>query len=605
MSIVHAPRRRIAYFMLLLIAGLVVIGARVAYIQFVQGPQLAAQARLQLKDTQALQSPRGTIYDRAGRELAISSTAPSLYVNPRQFNKNPGEAAVWLAPMLRMNVQDVAERLGSSGSFMWLKRTLDHEQAEAVTKLIKEQHIRGLAFIEEGKRHYPNEELAAHVLGFVGVDDVGLEGIESHLDKIIKGGSQSQTVETDGKGRPIFSSTLSYEPRRHGKSVYLTIDSHIQFIVEQSLDKVMAKTQAQGVTAIVMNPRTGEILAMSSRPGFNPNRFGRYSAGAFKNRAVSIIYEPGSTFKAITAAAALNEGKMLPQERFYDQGYVEVSGRRIKNWSGENYGNISFSDVIKMSLNTGFVEIGLRLGGATLTEYTRNFGFGRPTGIELPGEEEGLLFKPGDMRQVDVATMSIGQSIAVTPLQLLTAVSAIANEGVLLKPYLIKEIHNPDGSVFSITPSSPIRQVVSPETARQLTGLLERVVSEGGGSKAAVKGYRFAGKTGTAEKLKDTGGYEENHYIASFVGYGPVEDVRLAALIVIDDPVGPYYGGEIAAPVFAEIMTQVTRYLNLKPYAPPDLHLQPGGGKALQGDASFSRQAKLPAPFAYAIIMTG
>jgi stage V sporulation protein D (sporulation-specific penicillin-binding protein) len=267
------------------------------------------------------------------------------------------------------------------------------------------------------------------------------------------------------------------------------------------------------------------------------------------------------------AAAALQEGLVSPEEHFIDKGYVEVSGRRINNWTDEPYGSVSFTEIIKESINTGFVQVGLRLGGTKLNDYARAFGFGRPTGIEVPGEEEGIMFKTDEMRQSDVATMSIGQSIAVTPLQLLTAVSAIANDGVLLKPHIIKEIYNADGTLYSAKAIEVIRQVISPDVAHTLTMLLEKVISEGGGKKAAVKGYRFAGKTGTAERLLEGGtGYEAGHYIASFVGFGPVEEPQVAILVMIDDPVGfHYYGGDIAAPIASEILTQVVRYLNIRP----------------------------------------
>ncbi|MCX7779568.1 MAG: transpeptidase family protein [Negativicutes bacterium] len=558
--------RRILYFLLaLLLAGAILTG-RFAWLQLVQGQQLKAKAAVQLRDTKALQSPRGTIFDRNGRELAISSLSKSLYANPQELDKDAGVLAEMLSPILGMKAADIKERLRADARFIWIKRTLDKEQAEKVSRLIKEQQLKGFGFIEESKRYYPNDTLAAHVLGFVGTDDAGLDGVEMVLDKTIKGELSQQIVETDSYGVPIYKSIFTFLPRKEGKSVLLTIDNTIQFIVEQSLDRVMARTKARSATAIVINPRTGEILAMANRPAYNPNRFFDYGPAEWKNRAVSIIYEPGSTFKAIVAAAALQEGVVRPEERFQDNGYVEVSGRRIKNWDGGSYGNIAFVDIIKNSINTGFVQVGMRLGASRLNDYARAFGFGKATDVELPGEEEGLLFETANMRASDLATMSIGQSIAVTPLQLLSAVAALANDGVLLKPHIIKEIRNPDGSVVSSVATQPVRQVVSAETARIMTGMLEKVVTEGGGKKAAVKGYRFAGKTGTAEKLRSGGGgYEAGKYIASFVGYGPVDDVQVAALVIIDDPSGVYYGGEVAAPVFSEIMTQVMRYLNIKP----------------------------------------
>ncbi|MDT8903111.1 penicillin-binding protein [Anaeroselena agilis] len=565
-------RKTIAVTMFLLLAAIAALVGRIAWVQFVEGRELAERSRTQLRDNKLLQSPRGTIYDRSGRELAISSLRKSLYVNPRELNKEPAAMAAKLAPILDMKMETVRDRLLAGGSFVWLKRTLEPETAQKVIDLIKAENIRGFHFIDESKRYYPNDGLAAQVLGFVGTDDIGLSGVEMALDKTIKGELVRQAVDTDSYGIPILRSSVKFKPVKQGKSVFLTIDSAIQFIVEQSLDKVMARTQAKGATVVIMNPRTGEILAMASRPGFDPNRFYRYGASEWKNRAVSIIYEPGSTFKAVVAAAALQENVVKLHDRFVDKGYVEVSGRRIKNWNGDSYGTVPLVDVIKNSINTCFVEIGLRLGADRLNKYARAFGFGKATDIELPGEEEGLLFRSKEMRDSDVATMAIGQSIAVTPLQLVTAVSAIANEGVLLKPYIVKEIYNADGTLASATPTQRVRQVISPETAKLLTGLLEKVVSEGGGKRAAVKGYRFAGKTGTAERLKESGGgYEAGSYIASFVGFGPVEDPQVAALVVIDDPVGAYYGGEIAAPVFGEIMNQVMRYLTIRPHNAAEL----------------------------------
>ncbi|HWR42752.1 penicillin-binding protein [Sporomusa sp.] len=559
-------QKRLALFLLLTIFALVGLAGRIAWIQFGEGQRLSAKVRDQLRESRVMQSPRGTIYDRNGRELAVSSMTKSLYANPREI-KDANALADLLAPALGISPEGLKERLMTGSSFIWIKRTLEPEQAKAVAALIKEHGLTGLGFVEESKRYYPNDSLAAQVLGFVGTDDVGLEGIEMALDKTIKGRELKQVIDTDSHGTPIFKSIFSFIPEKQGKSVYLTIDSNIQYIVERALDNAMAKTGAKAATVIIMQPKTGEILAMASRPTYNPNQFERYGSEQWKNRAVSIVYEPGSTFKSVIAAAALEDGKVRPDERFVDKGFVEISGRRIKNWSDESYGEVSFTDIIKNSINTGFVEIGMRVGAAKLTSYVRSFGFGKTTGIELPGEEEGLMFDPKEMRDSDTATMSIGQSIAVTPIQLTAAIAAIANDGVLLKPRIIREYHNADGTLAEVFEPVAIRQAISPETARTLTSMLEKVVSEGGGKKAAVKGYRFAGKTGTAEKLKPGGnGYLAGRYIASFGGFGPVEDPQVAALVVLDDPSGVYYGGEIAAPVFNDIMSQVMRYLSVRPH---------------------------------------
>lgn len=557
--------KRIIFFLSALFLLIILVAGRIAWIQFVNGKTMSSKIATQLRESKALYSPRGTIYDRHGRELAISSMTKSLYANPSEI-KEVDEVAKELAIILEMNPEDIKKKLTAGGQFIWIKRMLEPAVSDKITAMIKQHDIKGLAFIEESKRYYPNDTLAAQVLGFVGTDDVGLDGLEMALDKIIKGNLFKQLIDTDSHGIPIFKSIFTFSPSKQGKNVYLTLDSGIQFIVEQSLDKAVASTGAKGATVIVMDPRTGEILAMANRPTYNPNQFYKYSDNEWKNRAVAYNYEPGSTFKSIVAAAALQEGKVYPEEVFVDQGYVEVSGRRIKNWSGDAYGNVSFVDIIKESINTGFVQIGMRLGAYKMTEYAQAFGFGKGTGIELPGEEEGLLFEPKDMRDSDIATMAIGQSIAVTPLQLVRAVGAIANNGVLLKPHIIKEIRNMDGSLDREIPTEPLRQVVSPETARKLTGMMEKVVSEGGGIKAAVKGYHFAGKTGTAEKLKDSGsGYSAGRYVASFVGFGPVEDPQVAILVVLDDPSGVYYGGQIAAPVAGDILGQIMRHLNIRP----------------------------------------
>lgn len=559
-------QKRIAIFLIAVFGCMVLLVGRLLWIQVVQQDRLAERAKNQLKDSRQLQSPRGTIYDRYGRELAVSTLTKSLYANPSEI-KDPDTTAAVLAPLLGVKPEDIKERISGGGQFIWLKRRLEPAVSDSVKAAIKEHDLKGLEFQDESKRYYPNDRLAAQVLGFVGTDDNGLDGLEMTLDKVVKGSLAEHWVDTDSRGVPIFQSIFRMKPPKQGKEVYLTLDATIQFIVEQALDKAMVETKARAASVIIMNPRTGEILAMANRPTYNPNEFYKFSDQEWKNRAVSYNYEPGSTFKSIIAAAALQEKVVQPDERFIDNGYIEVSGRRIQNWSGDSYGNIGFLDVIKNSINTSFAQIGMRLGAQRLIDYAKAFGFGQRTGIMLPGEEAGLLFDPKNMRDSDVATMSIGQSIAVTPLQLITGVAAIANDGVLLKPHIIKEIRNADGTVDSSASTETVRQVISPATAHSLAALMEKVVSEGGGKRAAVKGYSIAGKTGTAQKLNEQGGgYYEGRYISSFVGFAPIEDPQLVVLVVLDDPSGIYYGGEIAAPVAGEIFTQVFRHLNILPH---------------------------------------
>ena len=432
--------------------------------------------------------------------------------------------------------------------------------------MIAKDKIRGLEFLEESRRVYPNEMLAAHILGFVGTDDKGLSGVEMAMDSTLKGKTHQQILDTDSKGIPIFKSIFAFSKPKAGQSIYLTIDNSIQFAVEQALDNALVRTKAHAATMIVMNPKTGEILAMASRPAFNPNTFYRYKDQEWRNRAIASIYEPGSTFKSLVAAAGIQEKVVTSTEVLNDTGARDVGGRVIKNWDGGSYGKMPFSDFVKYSINTGFAEVAQRMGGERMLKYSEIFGFGKASGIELPGEEEGMLISLKTMQPSDAATMGIGQAVAVTPLQLITAVSSLANDGKLLKPHIIKEIRDSDGLLVSYSSPQVVRQTVSTEVAREVAGLMEKVLTEGGGKKARVPGYRFAGKTGTAERLRDNGnGYDPGRYIASFVGFGPLEDVQLAGLVVIDSPSGLYYGGEIAAPVFSEVMSQVVRILGLRP----------------------------------------
>ena len=567
-------QRNIGKLGLAMLAVLALVVFRYAWLQLVQGSELAARMRAQVGESYLVQSTRGAILDRSGREMAVSTMTKSLYVDPNHV-KEPEVLARELAPLIGLTEQQVLDDIAEGGGFQWVKHHLAQDEYEAVRQLMKEKEYTDcLNFVDEAKRYYPNDVLAANVLGFVGTEDKGLDGVEQALDGLLKGEVEEEYLQTDRSSRPILSSIFSRQKRYKGdycKTVTLTIDSSIQFMVEQELDRAMAENGPKAITCIVMDPKNGEVLAMAGRPSYNPNKFWDYSPESWKNRAVSFIYEPGSTFKAMVAGAALQENVVSPNQVFVDPGYVMVSGRRIQNWSGESFGTVTFTDVVKQSLNTGFAQVGLSLGAEKLTDYAKRFGFGEQTGIDLPGEEYGILFNPDDMRDSDIATMSIGQSIAVTPLQLVTAMSAVANDGVLLKPHIVKEIRNADGSLYLENQRTEVRRVIESSTDKTLMGLLEQVVATGGGHKAAVKGYRIAGKTGTAQKIREDGaGYMDGRYIASFCGFAPVEDPRVTVLVIIDDPtLGSYYGGQIAAPVAGRIFSQLMRYLHIEPSSDP------------------------------------
>ncbi len=559
-------RLRVALlFMALAVFGILICG-RLFYLQVVRGSYFAELDLAQAEEVRSLQSPRGTIYDRNGKVLAVSAVTLSLYADPQELNRDPQVLAQTLAPLLSVSEAKLAEKLAQTNRFVWLERMLDKEVSDQVKALIEQQKITGLHFLEESKRYYPNGNLLAQVLGFVGIDDKGLDGIEMVLDEEIKGDSKQQTIITSRYGTPILKSTLSQLFPDEERSVYLTIDAQIQFFAERALDRAMGTTRAAGGSIIVMDPRTGEILAMANRPTYNPNRFEEGTEEDFRNRAVTDLYEPGSTFKPIIAAAALASGSITPETVLHDTGEVYASGHTIQNWNGEGYGDVRLVDIIKYSINTGFAMVGLRTGGDVLTDYAKRFGFGRPTGIELPGEGEGILFNPDDMRDSDIATMSIGQSIAVTPLQMLQAYGALANGGKMMKPHVIASIVNPDGTTYQASKAEEVGQPITPEVDHTLVPMLEQVVSGGGGVKAQVNGYRLAGKTGTAQKLDtEHGGYLDGRYIASFIGFGPIEQPEAVCLVVLDDPEGVYYGGQIAAPVFAEVMGEIMRYRGIHP----------------------------------------
>lgn len=583
-------QKRIIKLVMILLAFMGVVVFRYAWLQLVQGSELAERMRWQVGHDYSVQSPRGAIVDRNGRELAVSTMTKSLFVDPNHV-ENPKELARDLAPLVGKTEQEVLDDIAVGGGFSWVKRRLEQSEYEAIRVLIRQKgYAVCLGFRDEAKRYYPNDVLAANVLGFVGTDDKGLDGIEQALDKYIKGEVTESFIYADTRDRPILESIFS----QHGyqgdkcKTIQLTIDGAIQFIVEQELDRAMAENDPVAITCIAMDPRTGEVLAMANRPSYNPNRFWDYNQEVWKNRAVSYIYEPGSTFKAVVAGALLQEGIVTPNQTFVDPGFVMFSGKKIQNWNGDSFGTVTFADVVKQSLNTGFATFGYELGADKLIDYARLFGFGEQTGIELPGEEYGILYSPYEMVDSDIATMSIGQSIAVTPIQLITAFCAIANDGILLKPHIVKSIKNANGTTYSETRVEEVRRTLDSPTDKTLVGLLEQVVATGGGGKASVRGYRIAGKTGTAQKVNEYGwGYDEGKYIASFCGFAPVESPQIALLVMIDEPWGAFYGGQIAAPVASRIFAQIFRYLRIEPSdAPLGLDSDEVDEEIGEGDAS-------------------
>ncbi|MBP9551091.1 penicillin-binding transpeptidase domain-containing protein [Veillonella sp.] len=550
---------------LIMVAGVLVL--RLFFLQIVDTSDLEAKNLSQVQVDRKLQSPRGTIYDRHESPLAMSVFTKSLYADPQMLKKNPEDIAELVAPYVSISKEAIVENLKEDTAFVWLDRMMEPDKSKAVEKIIEDEKLEGLNFVEESKRYYPNGNLAAQVLGFVGTEDKGLDGLEMVLDDELKGGLTKEVVATDRKGNAIFGSVLAQYLPDKGKSVTLTIDATVQFIAERALEQAMVDTKPAHASVIVMDPKTGEILAMANRPTYDPNHYDKGKEQDFKNIAVTNLYEPGSTFKPIIASAALASGKWTVDTVYNDTGSIMASGHVMQNWNGEGYGKVRLLEILKFSINTGMARLGLTTGPEILSEYVHKYGFGQPTGIELPGEGEGLLFNPEEMADIDTASMSIGQGIAVTPLQMVRAFGAIANGGILMKPHIVKAYNNPDGTVASETQTESQGQAIPENVASTIVDILEKEVSEGGGNKAMVEGYHFGGKTGTAQKLNtEYGGYLDGRYIASFIGFGPVEDPKFVVLVAIDDPSnGSIYGGQIAAPVFKDIMSQLVRYYQISP----------------------------------------
>jgi len=507
---------------------------------------------------------RGTIRDVKGRELAVSVSADAVYAIPADID-DPLETAKQVSRILGLDAETVRKKLSEPQATVWIDRRVDPEKAASLRKL----NLRGIGFAERGQRFYPKDKLAAHVLGIVGIDNQGLEGIEVQYDSFLQGTRGQVRSERDATGKEIPGGVTEFIPPVDGNDLYLTIDEVIQYIVERELDKGMAELKAKRGMILAMDPKTGAVLAMASRPAYNPNRYFEESDSLRRNPIVSDAYEPGSTFKIVTAAAALEEGVVRPDDTFFDPGFIKVGDRHLRCWLAGGHGSQTFTEATENSCNVVFATLGARLGQERFYKYIQAFGFGSPLGIDYPGEATGLLQRPKSVGPVELANISFGQGISVTPIQLLSALSAIANGGTLMRPQLVSKIVDPEGFVVKEFKEDPIRQVISKDTSKELSLILESVVVNGSGFRAKVPGYRVAGKTGTAEK-PEKGGYSDKR-VASFLGFAPVEDPKIAIIVIWDEPdVGTSYGGVVAAPTFQAILKDVLRYMEIPPSMPPE-----------------------------------
>ena len=547
---------------------------RLGWLQVIRAGDLAAMAERQYSRTVVLQAQRGPIVDRHGTALATSSPAESLFAQPRGVG-DPVRVAARLAPLIGVPERELHASLTGGKSFVWLRRRLPPSVAVDVRALREP----GLGFLPEPLRLYPNRELAAHVVGFEGTDG-GLEGIERALNDTLVGTPGKAVVGRDALGREVVTEAILQKPAP-GHGVMLTIDHTIQYLAEREIDAAYRRTHAKAAMAVVLEPRTGDVLAIAVRPTFNPNTFLDVpSRDHWRNRAVTDPFEPGSTFKVIMAAAALEEGVVRPEDRIWaENGSITIAKTTIRDW--KKYGWLSFGEVLQNSSNVGSIKVGLALGRERYYRYMTAFGFGALTGVGLAGESRGQLRDPQRWSALSLPTMSIGQEVSVTALQLVAAFGAVANGGTLMQPRLVRSIFDAEGRETRRFEPQAVRQVITPETARTLTRLMTQVVSQGTGHNAAIPGYDVAGKTGTAQKLDpNTRRYSRAPGVLSFVGFAPADEPRLAMLVMLDEPKNEKWGSEAAAPIFSAIGAEVLRYLEVTPRdaAPVSIVMGPAEG---------------------------
>jgi cell division protein FtsI (penicillin-binding protein 3) len=544
------------------------IEVRLVYLQILHHADLVSRAERQQLRTIPAPAKRGDILDRKGRVLATSVDADSIYAVPSEV-ADAGAAVQKLceafADCTRKERQQLIDKLGNQKAFAYVRRQVSPDQARRVSAL----NLDGVGFIKESRRFYPNKELAAHLLGYVGLDNIGLGGLESTYDGQIRGKAGTILVHTDAR-RHAFS-RLEHPPTS-GSTVELTIDEYLQHIAERELHAGVVENHAAGGTAIIMNPHTGEILAMANEPTFNPNAYRDSDEAERRNRAVQDLYEPGSTFKVVTASAAIEE-KIMPLNTMIDVsgGQIRVDRGRIVH-DTHNYGVLSFTDVIVKSSNVGAIKIGFKLGTARLSEYVSRYGFGHPVSPDFPGESPGIVWRPDKWTDSALASVSMGYQVGVTPLQMVAAVSAVANGGEYVEPRVIRAIYQ-DGRRYAVRPKI-VRRTISADTAAAMTAIMEGVVERGTATRAQIPGYTIAGKTGTSAKLIN-GHYSSSDWNASFVGFLPSRDPKVAIIVVTDSPhTQGHTGGVVSAPVWKRIAEPTLQYLGVGPTlnpAPPVL----------------------------------
>jgi cell division protein FtsI (penicillin-binding protein 3) len=550
----------VAFFFL---AGLAAVLARAYQLQVLQKDKLASLARAGYRGVVKLPPKRGIIYDREGHELAVSVEMGSIYVHPHLVEKK-AEAARELAKAMDMKEATLFDILQSDKPFVWLDRKASPERI----KQVKALGLEGVGVTTETRRFYPSKEVGAHLIGFAGDDNQGLEGLEKSYDKLLRGPEYTVIEMRDALGRPFYVSRPMPEDQEMHHLV-LTIDKDIEYKAQQALRAAVEGTKAKGGHCIIVNPETGEILAMAVAPEFNPNVFWKYHPNEWRNRAIADVYEPGSAIKPFLLSAGLDTGTVTPQSLFFcENGQYQVGNNIIHDSESKGHGTLSVAEIIAYSSNIGAVKIGEKLGYKRYTEYLKKFGFGEKTGIDLEGEREGYIRPPKEATEIDKDTSFFGQGITVSSIQLVMAMAAIGNGGKLMRPYVVKAVKDGSGRVVKENHPEVVRKVIAPDTAEEVVRILEMAVNQKGGTGAlaAIPGYKVAGKTGTSQKVDPrTKRYSNKNYVTLFLGLVPVDKPKLAILVMVDEPEKKKYGGLVAAPVFKDVGAWTLNHLGINP----------------------------------------
>ena len=542
----------------------IIIGVKAMYLQVFRGSWLSQKAADQYEVSFKSSGKRGTIFDRNLREMAVSIDVTSIAAHPQQI-EDPNSAARSLSKALKIDRKVLAKKLNSKKKFVWIKRKVTPKEAEAVKKL----DIDGLDFIPEHKRFYPNKTLAAQLIGFTDIDDHGLEGIEFNYDDELSGEVFQYTVLRDAHGRGFEAENMN-GLSSSGKNLVLTIDGAVQYIAEKALGEAVKTFSAKSGMAIVMVPQTGAILALAHVPLFNPNSVERFNRKFWRNRIITDPFEPGTTMKIFSAAAAIESGSSSPNSIFFCENGAYKMGRHVIHDTHE-HGWLSLQQIIKYSSNIGAIKFSAITGSEYLSRTLQNFGFGSKTGIDCPGETAGSLPPFRRWTKVDAGTISFGQGVSVSALQLIVATSAVANKGILMRPYVVQAITDHNGRLIKSFGPRKIRRAISEKTAGTLSRIMQTVITEGGtGVNAALEGYSVCGKTGTAQKIDENGGYSYEKYVASFVGFAPMENPKIAVLVVVDEPQKQHYGSIVAAPAFKAIAQETLDYMHIAPKGKTD-----------------------------------